>query len=466
MPFLLPLVAQTTYAEIIELCAHADFDAAFPPNGSFVATTVKGRRYWYYQSGSKDESGRQPKKYVGPDNEHTALIIGRHGAIKSSYRDRRAIVAALKRYGLPAPPDETGKILRGLADQGIFRLRACVIGTVAYPTYGGLLGVKLPAPAMQTGDLDLAQSRAISVAVAQDVQTPAFLDLLRGIDPTFRAVPSMQGPNIAANYINGASYRVEILTDNRGPDSDRPVLLPALRTHAQPLRFLDYLLYEAVPAVVLWDGGILVNVPKPERYAVHKLIVAQRRTATAAKRPKDLLQASALFDALAERRPSDLAAAWAEAYKHPKWKKLLCDALVELDSIGRDRLLYAVGETRSIIPSLDIEFRDPQPRYEFSRDVVMFNGYARNQQKECAITRAALDDWFDVEGKGQETYLKAFRDHREEIQGMAQHLYLNDNVPSDGAVLIKTLDVPRLRTQKQSRTSRPSGRRRGGSRLR
>jgi hypothetical protein len=463
MPTLLPLVAQTTYAEIIELCAHADFDAAFPPNGSFVATTVKGRRYWYYQSGSRDESGRQHKKYVGPDNEHTALIITRHGAIKSSYRDRRTIVAALKRYGLPSPPDETGKTLRGLADQGIFRLRACVIGTVAYQTYAGLLGVKLPAPAMQTGDLGLAQSRAISVAVARDEQTQIFLDLLQGIDPTFRAVPSIHGANVAANYINGAHYRVEILTDNRGPDSDDPILLPALRTHAQPLRFLDYLLYEAVPAVVLWDGGVLVNVPRPERYAVHKLIVAQRRTATAAKRPKDLLQASALFDALAERRRSDLADAWAEAVKHPKWKKLLCDALADLDSIGRDRLLYAVSEKRSIVPFLDIEFRDPQPRYDLSRDVVLFIGYVRNQQKECAISREALDDWFNVEGKAHEACLKAFREHREEIQSMARRLFLNDEVRSDGALLIKTLDVPRLRTQKKPRTSRAGGRRRGGS---
>jgi hypothetical protein len=459
MPSLLPLVAQTTYAELIELCAHAEFDAAFPPNGSFVALTVKGRRYWYYQSGSKDESGHQSRKYVGPDTEHTALIIARHGNMKSSYRDRRAIVAALKRYGLPAPLDETGKILRGLADQGIFRLRACIIGTVAYQCYGGLLGARLPAPAMRTSDLDLAQSRAISVAVAKDEQTPAFLDLLKGIDPSFRAVPSLDAPNVAANYINGTGSRVEVLTDNRGPDSDQLVLLPALRTHAQPLRFLDYLLYEAVPAVVLWDGGILVNVPQPERYAVHKLIVSQRRKATAAKRLKDLLQASALFDVLAERRLSDLAAAWDEASKHSKWKKLLCDALAELDARGRDRLLYAVGEPRSIVPSLDIEFRDPPPRYDFVRDVVVFAGTVRAQQTECAISREALDDWLGIEGKGQESYLKAFRNHRDEIQAMAREIYLNDPVPADGAALIKTLDVSRLRTRKK-----PSGNRRRKSR--
>jgi len=452
MPSLLPLAAQTIYAEIIDLCAMADFDAAFPPNGSFIATTVKGRRYWYYQSGAKDASGRQSKKYVGPDNEHNAQLVARHGAAKSSYRQRRSIVAALKRFGLPGPADEAGKILRGLADHGVFRLRACVIGTVAYQTYCGLLGVKLPTAALQTGDLDLAQSRAISVAIAKDEKTLAILDILQNIDPTFRAAPDLSAPNVAANYINGANYRVEILTDNRGPESDRPALLPALRTHAQPLCFLDYLLLDAIPAAVLWDGGVLVNVPKAERYAVHKLIVAQRRTATAAKRPKDLLQASALFDALAERRPTDLAAAWTEAYdRGPKWRRPLQAALPQLDSTGRDRLLYAIGQTRSFVAGLDIEFRDPRPRYDFSRDVVAFVGGIANQQKECVISREALDDWFDAEGKGQESYLRAFCQHRTEIQAMARELYLNEKVPSDGAVLIKTTDVQQLRARMKSR---------------
>jgi hypothetical protein len=454
---LLPLTAQTTYAELVDLCSLDEFDATFPPNGSFVAVTVKGRRYWYYQSGAKDATGRQSRKYVGPDNEHTAKLVARHGAIKSSYRLRRSIVTALRSYGLPAPPDETGKILRGLADKGIFRLRTCVVGTVAYQTYGGILGVKFPVSTMQTGDLDLAQSRAVSVAIAEDERAPAILDILQDIDPSFRAIPYLRDPNIAANYINGANYRVEILTDNRGPDSDRLVALPALRTHAQPLRFLDYLLRDAIPAVALSNGGVLINVPQPERYAVHKLIVAQRRTATAAKRPKDLHQASALFEALAERRAADLAAAWTEAYERgPHWRETLRDALAHLESVGRDRLLYATGQTRAVVPNLDIEFRDPQPRYDFSREIVLFAGQIGREEKDCAISREALDDWFGADGGDKDRRLRAFRDHRAEIQAMAREIYLNNPVPADGMVLIKTLEIPELRKR-----LKPKGRRRG-----
>jgi hypothetical protein len=451
MPLKLPLVAQTTYAELMDLCALDEFDAAFPPNGSFVAVTVKGRRYWYYQYGAADATGRQPRKYVGPDGESTAELVARHGAIKSSYRQRRSLVTVLRKYGLPSPFDETGKILRGLASAGVFRLRGSVIGTVAYQTYGGILGVKLPAPAVQTADLDLAQSRAISVAIAQDEQTPAFLDVLQKIEPSFRAIPNLHGPNIAATYVNGQNYRVELLTDNRGPENDRPAALPALGTYAQPLRFLDFLLADAIRAAVLWDGGVLVNVPQPERYAVHKLIVSERRTATAAKRPKDLYQASSLFDALAEHRTHDLAAAWNEAYNRgPQWRKHLRDALVHLDPLGRDRLLYAIGQARSFVSGIHIEFRDARPHYDFSRDVVTAPVIAGSHPKDYAISREALDDWFGSEGVGPDVRVRAFRDHRAEIEALAREVYVNEPVPADGSVLIKTANVPRLRKRIQS----------------
>jgi hypothetical protein len=457
MPLKLPLSAQTTYAELVDLCALDEFNAAFPPNGSFVAVTVKGRRYWYYQYGAADETGRQPRKYVGPDSESTAELVARHGAIKSSYRERRSLVAVLRKYGLPTPIDETGKILRGLASSGVFRLRASVVGTVAYQTYAGILGVKLPAPAVQTADLDLAQSRAVSVAIAEGEKTPTFLDILQKIEPSFRALPNLHGANIAATYVNGQNYRVELLTDNRGPESERPAPLPALGTYAQPLRFLDFLLVDAIRAAVLWDGGVLVNVPQPERYAVHKLIVSERRTATAAKRPKDLYQASSLFDALAEHRAHDLAAAWHEAYNRgPQWRKHLHDALPHLDSLGRDRLLYAVGQTRSFVSGIDIEFRDARPRYEFSRDAVVSPATAGGHPKDYAISREALDDWFDSGGGGPDACIRAFRDHRAEIEAMAREVYIHEPVPADGSILIRTADVPRLQKRIQSTKRRGS----------
>jgi hypothetical protein len=448
----LPLSVQTTYAELADLCALDEFDAAFPPNGTFVPVTIKRRRYWYYQYGTADATGRQPRKYVGPDSESTAKLVAHHGAVKSSYRQRRSLVAVLRKYGLSGPAvDATGKLLQGLAAAGAFRLRACVVGTIAYQTYGGILGVKFPKPYMQTSDLDLAQSRAISVAIPEDEQVQPFLENLQKIDPSFRAVPNLHSPNVAVTYVNGQNYRVELLTDNRGAESERPVLLPALGTHAQPLRFLDYLLVDAVRAVVLWDGGILVNVPQPERYAVHKLIVSERRITAAAKQSKDLDQASSLFDVLAEHRAHDLAAAWDEAYGiGPHWRKHLRDALSHLDPLGRDRLLYAIGQPRSFVSGIGVEFPDAQPRYDFSLDLVQVPIVASGRSTVYSVSRAALDDWFGA-GEGQEERIKAFRNHRAEIETLAREVYINEPIPADGSILIKTMDVPRLRNRIKSK---------------
>jgi hypothetical protein len=108
---------------------------------------------------------------------------------------------------------------------------------------------------------------------------------------------------------------VDFLTPNEGPETDRPQRLAAYQTDAQPLRFLDYLIHEPEPAVVLHGAGIYVHVPAPERFALHKLIVSRRRHRTAgAKKDKDIKQAELLLVALVQKRPHELKLAWREAY--------------------------------------------------------------------------------------------------------------------------------------------------------
>jgi hypothetical protein len=99
------------------------------------------------------------------------------------------------------------------------------------------------------------------------------------------------------------------------------------------------------------------------------------------------------------------------------------------------------------VPGLDIKFRDAAPRYDFSRGAVLFAGTTSDRiQKECGISREALDDWFAAENSQEGRFL-AFRKNRAEIEAMAREIYLNEPVPNDGAVLIKSADVPRLRAR-------------------
>lgn len=78
--------------------------------------------------------------------------------------------------------------------------------------------------------------------------------------------------------------------------------MPALGgAAAEQLRFMDFLLRDPVRSILLHGAGVSVVIPAPERYAVHKLIVAgwrQRDAGGRAKADKDLRRAGMLFDAL------------------------------------------------------------------------------------------------------------------------------------------------------------------------
>jgi hypothetical protein len=50
-------------------------------------------------------------------------------------------------------------------------------------------------------------------------------------------------------------------------------------------------------------GSVMVRVPVPERYAIHKLIVSQLGHKSSSKPEKDLRQAAVLIEALVERYP-------------------------------------------------------------------------------------------------------------------------------------------------------------------
>jgi hypothetical protein len=347
MPARLPLPLQTVYAELVDRCAVDALDTAFPPGGSFVRRKVKDRFYWYFVLGRADEGGRREQRYVGPDSPELQERIARHGQAKSAWRERRQMVVALLRAGLPAPDDRTGELLGALAEAGLFRLRACLIGTVAFQCYAGLLGTKLPGAIVRTGDLDLAQFHAISVAIAEDEHTPPMLEILRGVDPSFREVPYALDGRLTAAYAGEGGYRVEILVPNRGPDRDEPQALPAIGAMAVPLRFLDFLIYDAVPAVLLHEAGVLVNVPRPERYALHKLIVSRRRREGATKIDKDLAQAAILLPILAERRKADLRDAWEELQaRGPKWRRLAGEGLESLPAEVQERVRNLLAPTR------------------------------------------------------------------------------------------------------------------------
>ncbi|MBP1885023.1 hypothetical protein J2Z50_003313 [Ensifer mexicanus] len=150
----------------------------FPPTGRFVKVRVKDRDYWYFDQ--PDGEGGQKRKYVGPveDPEITKRVED-FSTIKTDYRTRRRLVSSLTRDGgLVAADRSSGVIVEALAAAGLFRLRAVLVGTLAFGAYSGLLGVR---------------PEAVAASAAKFLCCSRPTDTARGsttIKPPLRSVPS------------------------------------------------------------------------------------------------------------------------------------------------------------------------------------------------------------------------------------------------------------------------------------
>jgi hypothetical protein len=95
-----------------------------------------------------------------------------------------------------------------------------------------------------------------------------------------------------------------------------------------------------------YRSGVLVNVPQPARYAVHKLIVSTRRVQTAAaKARKDVEQAMALIRVLAQDQPDELAGAYQEAGERGEpWRRALARGVSRMARDAQVILSQALAE--------------------------------------------------------------------------------------------------------------------------
>ncbi|MEQ1950812.1 nucleotidyltransferase family protein [Mesorhizobium sp. CN2-181] len=330
----LDIIYTTMAAELLDRALDAQFDSDFSETGTFIEVPVEGRSYWYYKFSQRDGQ-KDGRKYVGPvDDAELTSRVQKFRELKTDFQARRKIVSTLVREGrLFSPERRVGDLIEAFWKAGLFRLRACLVGTVAYQTYGTVLGYRFSGSAMQTGDIDVAQFHSISVAV--DDTIPPVLDVLHEVDSSFRAAPALNDAQGSTRYVADGGLRVDFLTPNRGSDefSGKPAKMPSLGgAAAEPLRFLDFLIYEPVRTVLLHKGGIPVTVPDPARFAIHKLVVAARRRIGSGKDMKDLEQAGNLVKALEETaRLEDLRERYREARdRGPAWREAIDTSLLRM----------------------------------------------------------------------------------------------------------------------------------------
>ena len=333
------IATQTMFAELTQRALDSQFDELYDERGTFLKRRIKTREYWYY---SRSIGGQKHHSYVGPvGDKEISSRVRKFETIKSDYRQRRALVRGLAAMNLPTPDPMAGAVIETLWKGGFFRLRGVLVGTLAYQCYSGILGIKLSGASLRTSDADLAQFYDVSHMVNDSM--PPILDVLHRVDKTFEAVPGINH-NMATRFRTQLGYLVEFLTPNRGSDENqrKPAQMPALGgASAQPLRYLDYLIHDTVWAVVLHKGGIPVRIPSPERYAIHKLIVATQRKNEPAKTSKDIAQAERIIRACLPLRSYLIFEAWTEACERgPSWRRLLKQGRSMLNAEVRNDLIF------------------------------------------------------------------------------------------------------------------------------
>lgn len=340
----LPLTVQSVYSDLL---ARLREDSVLELGGTPVLRNRGGRKYWY---AVQRLAGHNIEKYLGPDTTEVRRRVNRAQQInedlKKREKQRSRLVRMCREGGLPRTDAQTGKILLALSKAGIFRLRGVLVGTHAFRCYPGLLGVEMPEANAATEDIDVAAFHSISVALDDSLE-PDLLKALHQVGP-FIGRPSLhRQPTAWRDHQSG--MLVELLTPMEGPDRDEPLELPALGAHALPLRFLDYLIFQPTQAVALYRSGVLVNVPQPAHYAIHKIIVATRRHASSRdKARKDIEQAAALIRVLAEDRPDELEDAFNEAYdRGPSWRRHIDSGMRRLPKDARETLMDVVERFES-----------------------------------------------------------------------------------------------------------------------
>lgn len=317
--------AQAAYHDLVSLLLD---DAVSDIRGTPTRRERGTRAYWYdrYRIGTDTK-----ERYLGEDTEQLRTRIERHERLKAEQsarrKERARLVRLLRSERLLGFDATSGSLVGALGKAGVFRLGGVVVGTIAFLLYEGELGLRLAADeSARTRDIDIASFEKLALALGDTVE-PNLNQVFE--DFRFAAVPDLEPGRAWRWRQSDGEALLEFLTPSfRGDEGLRD--LPALGVSARALHHLEYVIADPIDVAAIYREGILVKAPRPERFAIHKLIVSNRRREgpDSQKAKKDLMQAELLISILSEDRPSDLVDAYDDAMSRgPRWQERLQGSL-------------------------------------------------------------------------------------------------------------------------------------------
>lgn len=317
--------AHAAYTDLVSLLID---DVLAGIKGAPTARELGGRTYWYDRYRIGDEI---QERYLGEDSAPLRERIERYEAFKGkredSRRERARLVRLLRGERFLGMDNATGSLMGAFAKAGVFRLGGVLVGTNAFRMYEGELGIRLGFDqTAMTNDIDIASFEKLSLALGETV-LPSMEEVFGDFE--FSPVTSLDKGKVWRWRQSKNQTLVEFLTPSFSEEENLRELA-ALGVSAQSLHFLNYLIANPIHAAGVYRDGVLVHIPRPENFAIHKLIVADRRRdgPDSIKARKDLMQAELLLGVLAEDRPTDLLEAYEDALSRgPKWQERLTRSL-------------------------------------------------------------------------------------------------------------------------------------------
>jgi hypothetical protein len=317
--------------------------------GAFAKKTIKGRDYWYYQFTDLDGKSRQV--YVGADSDRIRNMVGQTDSRCKDLHVQQMISESIK-AGCHTLPVKQFNIIRRLADYGFFAAGGVLAGTHAFNAIGNALGVKW-AGSDSTMDVDFAHAgKNIAIALPSNIK-PDLHSAIESLEMGFVPMSAFDGKH-GASYVNPASKdeRIDFLTSVTGL-SVSPVFIKDLGVSLQPLKFMELSLGKVDRSIIISSAGtnaVVVNVPHPPIFAIHKLIVSVERGAGNIKSVKDVMQAASIMDFYLDHDKSSLLDAWKDtADRGAGWSGRMKQGLERMKALHcdvYDRVKKLVGEAR------------------------------------------------------------------------------------------------------------------------
>jgi hypothetical protein len=305
--------AETAYAQVLDHVMMVNLQRSVADlSGTFAKKHVSGREYWYYQYRDVDQSVKQI--YLGQRSERLDRLIEMKDSTLSGRRESIAKQArAAIALGNAGMTRAHFRVIRRLEEYGFFKAGGVLIETHAFACYGNMLGIGW-GDSSHTQDVDFAYAgRSVSLALPTDVKLDVH-DAISSLEMGFLPVSKLDGL-VGGSYVipHQPDFRLDFIT-TEGRDKSDLINFPNLNVAMVPLKFMEYSLEDIRQVAMLSEeGAILVNVPSPARYALHKLIVAgEREGSFQTKVHKDLKQAASLISFLAKYQPDDLMEAWTD----------------------------------------------------------------------------------------------------------------------------------------------------------